>query len=65
MQIMEYPFEDKTALIHIEETKTQSPEQIIYEQDIKIKELDTRLRSLEQLVNYIHNKFAPVWWGQQ
>lgn len=62
---MDYPFEDKTAFKHtVEETKEQSPEQIIYNHDIKIQELDTRLRSLENLVNQIHN-LAPVWWGQQ
>lgn len=59
-----YPFEDKTALIHNEETKTQSTEELLYKQDIKIKELDTRLCSLENLVNEIHNKVAPVWWSQ-
>lgn len=61
---MDYPFEDKTALIHNEETKEQSPEQIIYNHDIKIQELDTRLRSLEQLINVIHNHY-PVWWGKE
>lgn len=62
---MNYPFEDKTALkCTLEETKEQSPEQIIYNHDIKIQELDTRLRSLENLVNEMHNKVAPVWWGK-
>lgn len=61
---MDYPFEDKTALKHMEETKEQSPEQIIYNHDIKIQELDTRLRSLEQLINVIHNHY-PVWWGRE
>lgn len=56
-----YPFEDKTALIHNEETKTQSTEQIIYEQDIKIKQLETRLNSLENIVNDIHQA-VPVYW---
>lgn len=58
---MSYPFEDKTALIHNKETKTQSTEQIIYEQDIKIKELETRLNSLENIVNDIHQA-VPVYW---
>jgi hypothetical protein len=31
--------------------------------DIKILELDTRLRSLEQLVNAIHNQYG-VWWDE-
>ena len=59
-----YPFEDKTALVHNEETKEQSAEELIYKHDIKIQELDTRLRSLENLVNEMHNKVAPVWWSQ-
>ena len=58
---MSYPFEDKTALIHNKETKTQSIEQIIYEQDIKIKQLETRLNSLENIVNDIHQA-VPVYW---
>ena len=56
-----YPFEDKTALKHIEETKEQSIEELLYKQDIKIKELDTRLNSLENLVNTIHQA-VPVYW---
>lgn len=61
---MSYPFEDKTALKHKPETKEQSTEDLIYQHDIKIQELDTRLRSLEQLINIIHNHY-PVWWGKQ
>ena len=56
-----YPFDDKTALKHIEETKEQSIEELLYQQDIKIKELDTRLNSLENLVNKIHQA-VPVYW---
>lgn len=59
---MRYPFEDKTALKHKPETKEQSTEDLIYQHDIKIQELDTRLRSLEQLINAIHNHY-PVWWA--
>lgn len=63
---MSYPFEDKTALKHtLEETKEPSADELIYQHDIKIQELDTRLRSLENLVNEIHNKVALVWWGKQ
>lgn len=58
----EYPFEDKTALKHKQETKEQSTEELLYQHDIKIKELDTRLCSLEQLINTIHNHY-PVWWA--
>ena len=59
-----YPFEDKTALKHIEETKEQSIEELLYKQDIKIKELDTRLNSLENLVNNIHQA-VPVYWDNK
>ena len=59
-----YPFEDKTALKHIEETKEQSVEELLYQQDIKIKELDTRLNSLENLVNNIHQA-VPVYWDNK
>ena len=58
---MNYPFEDKTALIHNEETKEQRPEELIYKHDIKLQELETRLNSLENLVNDIHQS-VPVYW---
>ena len=56
-----YPFEDKTALKHKQETKEPSAEELLYQHDIKIKELDTRLNSLENLVNKIHQA-VPVYW---
>ena len=56
-----YPFDDKTALKHKQETKEPSLEELIYKQDIKIQELDTRLNSLENLVNTIHQA-VPVYW---
>lgn len=56
-----YPFDDKTALKHIEETKEQSPEDLIYQHDIKIQELDTRLRSLENIMNKVQNKLGIYW----
>ena len=59
-----YPFEDKTALKHKNETKEQSIEELLYQQDIKIKELDTRLNSLENLVNTIHQA-VPVYWDNK
>ena len=58
---MSYPFEDKTALKHKQETKEQSIEELIYKHDIKLQELDTRLNSLENLVNTIHQA-VPVYW---
>lgn len=56
-----YPFDDKTALKHIEETKEQSTEELLYQQDIKIKELDTRLCSLENIMNKVQNKLGIYW----
>lgn len=38
-------------------------DELLKQHDIKIQELDTRLRSLEQLVNTIHNRY-PVWWEE-
>lgn len=58
---MSYPFEDKTALKHIEETKEQSTEELIYKHDLKLKEIETRLNSLENIVNDIHQA-VPVYW---
>ena len=57
----EYSFEDKTALKHKPETKEQSVEELLYKHDIKLQELDTRLNSLENLVNQIHQA-VPVYW---
>ena len=57
----EYPFEDKTALKHKQETKEPSAEELLYQHDIKLQELDTRLNSLENLVNTIHQA-VPVYW---
>ena len=58
---MSYPFEDKTALKHKQETKEPSAEELLYKHDIKIQELDTRLNSLENLVNDLHQA-VPVYW---
>lgn len=59
-----YPFDDKTALKHKPEIKEQSIEELLYQQDIKIQELDTRLNSLENLVNTIHQA-VPVYWDNK
>lgn len=56
-----YPFDDKTALKHKQETKEQSIEELLYQQDIKIKELDTRLNSLENIMNKVQNKLGIYW----
>lgn len=56
-----YPFDDKTALKHKQETKGQSIEELLYQQDIKIKELDTRLNSLENIMNKVQNKLGIYW----
>ena len=36
-------------------------DELLMQHDIKIKELDTRLNSLENLVNKIHQA-VPVYW---
>ena len=59
-----YPFEDKTALKHKQETKEQSVEELLYQQDIKIKELDTRLCSLENIMNKVQNKLG-IYWNEE
>ena len=56
-----YPFDDKTALKHKNETKEQSIEELLYKQDIKIHELDTRLNSLENLVHQLHEAI-PIYY---
>ena len=56
-----YPFDDKTALKQKQETKEQSIEELLYQQDIKIKELDTRLNSLENLVHQLHEAI-PIYY---
>ena len=56
-----YPFDDKTALKHKHETKEQSPEDLIYQHDIKIQELETRLNSLENIMNKVQNKLGIYW----
>ena len=58
---MNYPFDDKTALKHKPETKEQSIEELIYKHDVKLQELETRLNSLENIVNDIHQA-VPVYW---
>ena len=57
----EYPFEDKTALKHKQETKEQSAEEVLYQHDIKLQELDTRLCSLENIMNKVQNKLGIYW----
>ena len=56
-----YPFDDKTALKPKPEIKEQSVEELLYQQDIKIKELDTRLNSLENIMNKVQNKLGIYW----
>lgn len=58
---MKYPFEDKTALVHIDETKTQSTDEILYQHDIKIIELNQRVCTLENLINKIQEKYPAFW----
>ena len=56
-----YPFEDKTALKQKQETKEPSVEELIYKHDIKLQELDTRLCSLENIMNKVQNKLGIYW----
>lgn len=46
-----------------EQAKEVSQEQMIYEHDIAIKQLETRLNSLENIINQIHNDYG-VWWNE-
>ena len=56
-----YPFDDKTALKHIEETKEQSIEELLYKQDIKLQELSIRMDHVENKLNKIMNKYNLYW----
>lgn len=58
---MSYPFEDKKALKHKQETKEPSAEELLYQHDIKLQELDTRLCSLENIMNKVQNKLGIYW----
>lgn len=52
---MSYPFEDKTALKHIEETKEQSVEEYIYEHDILLEEFKRKFQQLEDRVQALED----------
>ena len=56
-----YPFEDKTALKHKSETKEQSIEELLYQQDIKLQELSIRMDHVENKLNKIMNKYNLYW----
>ena len=57
----EYPFEDKTALKHKQETKEQSAEELLYQHDIKLQELSIRMDHVENKLNLIMNKYNLYW----
>ena len=57
----EYPFEDKTALKHKQETKEQSAEELLYQHDIKLQELSIRMDHVENKLNKIMNKYNLYW----
>ena len=57
----EYPFEDKTALKHKQETKEPSVEELIYKHDIKLQELSIRMDHVENKLNLIMNKYNLYW----
>lgn len=58
---MRYPFEDKTALKHKQETKEQSVEEVLYQHDIKLQELSIRMDHVENKLNLIMNKYNLYW----
>ena len=58
---MSYPFDDKTALKHKNETKEQSVEELIYKHDIKLQELSIRMDHVENKLNLIMNKYNLYW----
>ena len=57
----EYPFEDKTALKHKQETKEPSTEELLYQHDIKLQELSIRMDHVENKLNLIMNKYNLCW----
>ena len=57
----EYPFEDKTALKHKQETKEPSAEELLYKHDISIMQIEHRLNSLENLVHQLHEAI-PIYY---
>lgn len=57
----EYPFEDKTALKHNQETKEPSVEELLYKHDIKLQELSIRMDHVENKLNLIMNKYNLYW----
>ena len=57
----EYPFEDKTALKHKQETKEPSTEELLYQHDIKLQELSIRMDHVENKLNKIMNKYNLYW----
>ena len=56
-----YPFDDKTALKHKQETKEQRIEALLYKQDISIMQIEHRLSSLEKLVHQLHEAI-PIYY---
>ena len=56
-----YPFEDKTALKHKQETKEPSTEELLYQHDIKLQELSIRMDHVENKLNLIMNKYNLYW----
>ena len=58
---MSYPFEDKTALKHKQETKEPSTEELLYQHDIKLQELSIRMDHVENKLNLIMNKYNLYW----
>lgn len=61
---MKYPFDvdSESPLIERPDNAPQDLNNVAYQHDIKLKELDVRLRNLEQLVNQLQNKVG-LWWS--
>ena len=57
----EYPFEDKTTLKYKQEAKEQSVEELLYQHDVKLKELSIRMDHVENKLNLIMNKYNLYW----
>lgn len=54
----------KNFIDDITKPEPRNENNIIMQHDIKLLELDQRVRSLENLLNTIHNEY-PVWWGKK
>lgn len=54
----------KNFIDDIKKPEMIKADETLMQHDIKLLELDQRVRSLENLLNAIHNEY-PVWWGKK